>query len=135
MNIAVPLDKNLVLYHNNPYTAPKFAIYSVKGDKTNISFHETTIVDNPRYAQKCKLSEAAQVQCACNEKEKKDFQHICEHYALLEVIGNCRYLLADKYCENTIHTLRNGGIIVFRIPTIIKDTHTAIKNFLIGASV
>jgi predicted Fe-Mo cluster-binding NifX family protein len=60
--------------------------------------------------------------------------HICEHYALLETISNCNYLLASNYCENTFNTLSKGGIIIFKIPRIIKNIDIAIKNFLIGAS-
>jgi predicted Fe-Mo cluster-binding NifX family protein len=65
---------------------------------------------------------------------KTDIQHICEHYALLETISSCTYLLADNYCKNTFSTLKKGGITVFRIPSIIKNVDQAIKNFLIGAS-
>lgn len=134
MKIAIPLDKELELYHKNPFTAPKFVIYSIEGDKTNIRFSKSTIVDNRRYPRKCSLIEDSQVACACDMDAKKDIEHICEHYSLLETIEGCSYLLADNYCENTSSTLKKGGITVFRIPAIIKNVDKAIKNFLIGAS-
>jgi predicted Fe-Mo cluster-binding NifX family protein len=134
MTIAVPLDNELMLYHDNPFTAPKFAIYFINGDKTNVSFKRTKIVENPRCLFECNLFDDSQIKCDCDVASKADIEHICEHYALLESIGSCSYLLADRYCENTSHTLKNGGISVFKIPTIINDIEMAIKNFLIGAS-
>ncbi|MBU1993523.1 hypothetical protein KKC15_02300 [bacterium] len=47
MTIAVPLDNALMLYHDNPFTAPKFAIYFINGDKTNVSFKRTDIAKTP----------------------------------------------------------------------------------------
>jgi len=134
MKIAIPLDKDFMFYRNNPFTAPKFAIYFIEGDKTNISFSKSTIVENRRCANKSNIFEDSQVACACDIDSKKDIQHICEHYALLETINGCSYLLADNYCENTSSTLKKGGVTVFKIPTIIKNIDIAIKNFLIGAS-
>jgi len=134
MMIAVPEDNDLTFYHDNPFTAPKFAIYSIEGDKTNVSFSKSAIVENHRHLFKCNIIEESQIACDCDMDAKKDIEHICEHYSLLESISNCSYLLADKYCENTSNTLKKGGVIVFKIPTFIKDINVAIKNFLIGAS-
>lgn len=135
MKIAIPVDKDLMLYSENPYTAEKFAIYSIKGDANNISFDMVKIVDNPRSNQVSDGLEEIQKKCACDKERQDDMQHICDHYSILETIKSCNYLLSAKYCKNTYKTLQNGGITVFKIPTIIKKTDSAIKNFLIGASI
>lgn len=134
MNVAVPIDEELTLYRYNPYTAPKFAIYYISGEKSDVSFTLTRIVDNPRYLYKENKIKSIEVNCECDTKNQNDIEHICEHYALVETIGNCSYLLADKFCNNISHTLKNAGITVFKIPTIIKSADLAIQNFLIGAS-
>jgi len=134
MKIAVPLTKELMLYSNNPYTAAKFAIYLIVGDKTDVSYSLIEIVDNPRYIEVSDIGEETEKECACDSERQNDLKHICEHYSILESIASCSYLLAIKYCKNTSKTLQNGGIKIFQIPTIIKKADTAIKNFLIGAS-
>ncbi|MBU0721647.1 hypothetical protein KJ877_09920 [bacterium] len=134
MKIAVPLDDNLLFYRNNPYTAPKFGIYTIDIKNAQVSFGISDIVDNPKYTHKSIRFNECQMRCECDFSAKKDINHICEHYALLETIGECSYLLADKFCDNTLNSLKNGGVKVFKIPTIINKTETAIKNFLIGAS-
>lgn len=134
MKIAIPLNKDLTLYNDNPYTAPKFALYFIEGNRTNISFKMLKILDNPRYIEVSDRVEEIQKKCDCDVERQVDMQHICEHYSILETIGSCSYLLAAKYCHNTYKTLKTGGVKVFKIPSIIKKTETAIKNFLIGAS-
>lgn len=134
MKIAIPLDKNLMLYNDNPYTAPKFAVYFIEGNKTDISFKMLMILDNPRYMEVSDKVEELQKKCDCDKERQVDMQHICEHYSILETISSCSYLLAAKYCNNTYKTLQTGGVKVFKIPSIIKKTEAAIKNFLIGAS-
>jgi len=134
MKVAVPLTKELMLYSDNPYTAAKFAIYLIVGDKTDVSYSLVEIVDNPRYIEVSDRVEEIERECACDLERQNDIQHICEHYSILESIGSCSYLLAARYCKNTIKSLQNGGIKIFQIPTIIKKADIAIKNFLIGAS-
>lgn len=134
MKIAIPLHQQLTLYHDNPCTAPKFAIYLVEGDRSNISFKLSHIVDNPWSGLKCNTFEDEQVSCSCDIDRRKSMRHIAEHYALLDAIGGCSYLLADNYCDNIIRALENGGIQVFKIPPIVNKIDNAIKNFLIGAS-
>ncbi len=133
MNVAVPIDEELILYRYNPYTAPKFAVYYISGDKTDVSFTLTSIVDNPRYLYKENKIKNIEVMCECDTEIQNEIEHICEHYALVETIGNCSYLLADKFCNNLSNTLKNAGVTVFKIPTIIKTADLAIQNFLIGA--
>jgi predicted Fe-Mo cluster-binding NifX family protein len=133
MQIAIPLNDQLSLYHSNPCTAPKFAIYAIEGDRTHLSFRLTQIVDNPWCRIKCANFEEEAVACDCDPDRRNSMRHISEHYALLDAIGECSYLLADRYCENTKRAMKNGGVRIFKIPSIIKQTDMAIKNFLIGA--
>jgi predicted Fe-Mo cluster-binding NifX family protein len=134
MKIAIPLHEQLTLYHNNPCTAPKFAIYLIEGDTSHIVFSLEVIVDNPWSGVKCDRYEDEQISCNCDPDRRKSMRHISEHYALLDAIGGCSYLLADRYCDNTTRALGNGGITIFKIPPIINKIDNAIKNFLIGAS-
>jgi predicted Fe-Mo cluster-binding NifX family protein len=133
MKIAIPLNDQLSLYHSNPCTAPKFAIYAIEGDKTHLSFSLFSIVDNPWSRLTCADNADKAIACDCDPDRRNSLRHISEHYVLLEAIGECSYLLADHYCDNTLRAMKNGGIRIFKIPSIIKQTDMAIKNFLIGA--
>ncbi len=134
MKIALPLIDASTIYKDNPYTAPKFGIYNIDGNKDNVSFGLNAIIDNPWNSSSCKLFNQDQLKCSCNKEEQERIEHKCEHYALLDLIYDCRYLLANKYCENTKKSMQSGGIAIVNVPPIITKIDTAIKNFLIGAS-
>ena len=135
MEIAIPTDDKHAIYHDNAYTAPKFAIYSIILGKTEISFSLKSIIENPLSRLKCEGFEDDQLACHCDFERSQSQRHIYEHYALLDVIGGCSYLLANQYCKNVIRSMENGGITIYKIPPIIKKIDMAIKNFLIGASI
>jgi predicted Fe-Mo cluster-binding NifX family protein len=135
MEIAIPTDEKDVIYRDNAFTAPKFAIYSVVlDDKANISFHLKSIIENPLKTFKCDGFKDEQLTCNCKTEYSNNLHHVYEHYALLDAIGGCSYLLANHYCKNVIRSMKNGGITIYKIPPIIKKIDTAIINFLIGAS-
>ena len=134
MKIAVPINNLMSLYHLNPFTAPKFAIYSVVGDRSNITFGLKSVVDNPWVNINQGEFDKSQVTCSCDISKCTNMQHISEHYALLDVIGGCDYLLVDHHCDNISRTLKNGGIQIYKVPPIINKIDTAIKNFILGAS-
>lgn len=134
MTIAIPLNNMQMFYQFNPHTAPKFAIYFIDGDKTNITFSLRTIVDNPWSNLRLDSFEEEQIKCRCDIERRNSMRHKCDHYALLDLIGGCSYLLANQYCENTAKSMKNGGITIFKIPPIINKSEIAIKNFLIGES-
>jgi predicted Fe-Mo cluster-binding NifX family protein len=135
MDIAIPTDNNQTIYHDNAYTAPKFTIYSIfLADKTNIRFSLKSVIDNPLSSLKCDSFDPKQLECGCDAQNAANLGHIYEHYALLDAISGCSYLLANKYCENVSRTMKKGNIAIYKIPPIIKEVEMAIKNFLIGAS-
>lgn len=134
MQIAVPLDNKLSFYKQNPFTAPKFGIYFISTDTKDANYSIDKVVDNPQYINSGQNFSEIQQMCSCTEAIKKSLNHICEHYALLEVLSNCSYLLANKFCDNTYNTLKKGGIKVFKVPAIINTADMAIKNFIIGVS-
>jgi predicted Fe-Mo cluster-binding NifX family protein len=134
MKIAVPVNDTFTFYHRNPFTAPKFAIYSIEGDRSHLTFSLSCVVDNPRNGINEGEFEESQIACDCDSKQCTNMHHVFEHYALLDAIGGCSYLLADHYCDNTSRALNKGGVKVFKIPPIIHRIDSAIKNFLIGAS-
>jgi len=133
MKVAIPVDNNGVLYTHNPYTAPQFAVYEILGDKDYLHYKLIETRQNPKHTLMKQCFDNSQIHCDCLEEDANCFLHICEHYSLLEIIVGCEYLLAVRYCQNTVYTLGNGGIKIFQIPTIIKQTEIALKNFLIGA--
>lgn len=134
MKVAVPTDNELSFYHANPITAPKFSIYTIEGSYMDLTFHLVDIVINPWIILNRGVFNEKQICCECGEEECLDIRHVSEHYALLEVIGECDYLLADHYCANTLSALKKASVEVFKIPSIIKKIDYAIKNFILGAS-
>lgn len=134
MQIAVPTDHDDAIYLDNVYTAPKFAIYTVLQEDKKVIFFLKNVVENPLRKMKSDFFDEAQLKCSCDTKNSSELTHIYEHYSLLDTISGCSYLLANRYCKNVIRSMKSGGIIIYKIPSIIKQTDTAIKNFLIGAS-
>lgn len=134
MKIAVPLSRELELYRQNPSTAPKFGIYEIRPDKKYVGITLLSVEQNPWCKDSCDAFDADAAHCNCNEERREDVRHITEHYALLEVLSGCSYLLADHFCGNTKRALNNGGIRVFKYPSVIRTAENAIKNFIIGAS-
>jgi predicted Fe-Mo cluster-binding NifX family protein len=134
MKIAIPVNQKMTLYHHNPCTAPKFAIYTIEGGSSDIRYSLSHVVDNPWLEPKCNEFGEDQINCNCDAERRSNVRHICEHYALLDAVTGCSYLLADRYCKNSFRALQNGGIKIFKIPPIIERTDSAIKNFLIATS-
>ena len=134
MQIAIPTDYDDAIYQDNAYTAPKFAIYTVVPENEKVVFFLKNIVENPLRKMKSGSFDEAQLKCSCDTKYSSELTHIYEHYSLLDSISGCSYLLANCYCKNVARSMKSGGIIIYKIPSIIKQTDTAIKNFLIGAS-
>jgi len=134
MKIAVPFGHQLELYRRNPSTAPKFGIYEISLENRKVSISLLGIEMNPWCNGSCDNFDADAANCACDETRRNDIRHITEHYALLEVLRGCTYLLADHFCDNTKRALGNGGILIFKYPSIIRTAENAIKNFIIGAS-
>ncbi len=134
LKIAVPFSRELELYRQNPSSAPKFGIYDIQLEKNSVDIRLLSVEMNPWCVSNCDLFDEDATNCACDEDRQNDIRHITEHYALLELLSGCSYLLADHYCDNTKRALNNGGIHIFKYPTIIRTTENAIKNFIIGAS-
>jgi predicted Fe-Mo cluster-binding NifX family protein len=135
MKIAVPVNDTLTLYKDNPHTAPRFAIYDVvttSGADVYFSLH--SVIENTLFKIKNAEFDTTEIKCDCDIDRQKNLRHKCDHYAILELIGECSYLLASKYCKNTKISMKQGGIEVFKIPSIINTVNIAIKNFIIGGS-
>lgn len=134
MMFAIPLAHDLNLYRYNPCTAPKFGIYTVDGDPSNVSFMRLRVMENPWLTLKGDGFDGEQINCRCGRSDQQSMRHKTEHYAILEAVAGCTFLLANNYCKNTLQTLRNGGIRIYEIPDIITNIDSAIKNFLVGAT-
>jgi len=133
MKIAVAMDLDHSFYHKNPSTAPSFAIYTIEGTKEEVLYTLSATLKNPWSAQEGNFFKPEEIDSACSLERQANLDHSCSHYALLDILSGCSYLLADNYCTNTLKALNNGGVSVFKIPMIIHNIDTAIKNFLIGA--
>lgn len=133
MIIAIPMDTIKRVYHYNPCSASMFALYEVSGDRKDIRYrfvenrinpwekHEGAMVRDPKMKE-----------CACESDLSKNPYHISEHYALLEAIGKCDYLIVDSYCLNTLYAMKNVGIKIHKIPPFVKTPEEAIYHFLIS---
>ena len=132
MKIAVPVNDLLNVYKHNPHTAPKFVIYDLVKLENEVRFSLDSIVENTLSLHKNHLFRSEAITGDCEKEEKENIVHKCEHYSLLEMIGGCSYLLANRCCENTKKSMKQSGIGVFKIPSIINKTDMAIQNFIIG---
>jgi len=135
MKIAVPIDDSLDIYKHNPHTAPKFVIYELLKQQNEVYVSLFCIVDNTLSVHKKRDFYADEIMGTCESENKQSIMHKCEHYSILEAIGGCSYLLANRYCENTKMSMKQSGIEVFKIPSIINKPEMAIKNFIIGESI
>jgi len=134
MKVAIAITSNNRVYHHNPCTAPKFAIYTISKEDNEIKFSLNAVFENPSLKRGTTSFSEDEKNGSCSLEKQKDFSHACEHYALLDVIAGSDYLLTDKYCQNTKKSITNGGIGLYKVPSFIHDVDIAIKNFLIGAN-
>jgi len=134
MKIALPIENTLMLYKDNPHTAPRFAIYILETIQNKVHFSLESIVENRLSKVKHGKFHEYERKCACDDKRQENLRHQCDHYALLEILDGCSYLLANKYCQNTQKSMKIVGIKIFKIPPIINQIEMAIKNFIIGGS-
>lgn len=136
MKIALPVNDTLTLYKDNPHTAPRFAIYDVVTTKNKeVYFSLHSVIENKFSQLKNAEFDEKERHCDCDILRQENLRHKCDHYAILELIGECSYLLANKYCNNTKKSMEQGGVKMFKIPPIINTLNTAIKNFIIGDSI
>ena len=134
MKFAVPFTECLDLYRDNALTAPKFGIYSLRGNGGKITILMTEVVPNPLAVSDTCTFDTAMVHCSCAPRRREAFSHRLLHYGLLEILDGCDYLLANYGCDNLRRALAKGGIKVFHYASFIRQTDHAIKNFIIGAS-
>jgi len=134
MKIAIAMTSDDCVYHHNPCTAPKFAIYTISKTENDIRFCLSAVFANPSLKRATASFSEDEKNGSCSIHRQEDFSHGCEHYALLDVIGGSQYLLADKYCKNTLKSINNGGVNIYKLPSFIHDVEIAIKNFLIGTN-
>jgi len=127
MKIAVPLDKEKKVYHDNPWRAPSFAIYTVTEEDEDLIYDCIAEKENPRVGYD-------PITCAdgCSDAVKADLSHISEHRIFLESLHGCRYLVAETYCNNVEKVLGDSGIGIYRIPPIVKNPDLAVKNLLVN---
>ncbi len=132
MKIALPLNHRSSFYHNNPFTAPKFGIYTITSIKDNTTYSLHKIIDNPWNCTNEGKYKKCQITCSCKAGAASDIHHVIEHYAMLPEVSDCDYFLANRYCKNTSDALTNAGIDIYKIPPFIHTTDMAIKNFVLG---
>lgn len=134
MMVAIPMDARMRVYHQNPCSATMFALYELSGDRSHIRYsHKDTKLNPWEKAEGEMVRDPDMKNCSCDSEKSKDPHHISEHYALLEVIGKCDYLLANQYCLNTLYSMRNVGIKVYKIPPFVKTADEAMHHFIIGS--
>lgn len=135
MTIAVPMDALKRVYHFNPCSAPMFSLYEVIGDRKDIRYRFIETKLNPWEKHSgAMVNDPKMIACECEVDFAKDPHHISEHYALLEVIGKCDYLIVDQYCLNTLFAMKNVGIKIYKIPPFLKTAEEVLTHFIIGAN-
>lgn len=135
LTIAIPVDATNRVYHDNPCSAPLFAVYEIEGNRKDMRYRHAFTRLNPWKKVEGEMVTDPKVRdCSCDETTVKDPHHISDHYALLEVLGKCNYLLADRYCFNTVNTMRNVGIRLHKMPPFVTRIEQAIHHFIIGAN-
>ncbi|HEX5670566.1 MAG TPA: hypothetical protein VFX66_03435 [Sulfuricurvum sp.] len=136
MIVAIPMDAMKRVYHQNPCTATMFALYELTGDRKDIRYRLMDTKLNPWEKSEGKMVRDENMKaCKCPSDLVQDAHHISEHYMLLQVIGKTDYLLADNYCLNTLYSVKNVGIKIYKIPPFAKDVETAINHFIIGVEI
>ncbi len=58
--------------------------------------------------------------------------HKLGHYAIVEALQGCDYLLVHNCCKRTRHSLEVAGIKIFTIPGFIKQPSLAVKHFIVA---
>jgi len=135
MMLAIPMDAMMRVYHYNPCSAAMFALYDVCGERKDIRYRFVETRLNPWEKHKgAMVCDPKMKTCECESDLSQNPQHVSEHYALLEVIGKCNYLIVDSYCLNTLYAMKNVGIKIHKIPPFIKKADEAINHFIIGAN-
>lgn len=136
MIIAIPMDAAKRVYHKNPCTSPTFALYEVKGQRKDIRYRYLETKVNPwERSNGDMVRDPVMKACACDSEQARDPYHVSEHYALLEAIGKCTYMIVDQYCLNTLHALKNVGIKIHKVPPFVKTAEEALNHFIIGAEI
>ncbi len=136
MIVAVPVNAQERVYHDNPCTSPMFAIFEVTGDRQEIRYRHTLTRLNPwaKY-DGVMLKDPHMKSCTCEEQLMRNPHHISEHYVLLEAIGQCDILIVDNYCLNTLYTMKNVGIKLHKIPPFLKKPSEAIEHFAVSSEI
>jgi len=127
MKIAVPLDREKKVYHDTPWTAPSFAIYTVTEEDEELIYNCVAEKENPRIGYDPMTSADD-----CSDDVETDLGHISDHHAILEAVHGCRYLVAETYCSNVEKVLGDSGIELYRLPPIVKNPDLAVKNLLVN---
>lgn len=136
MKVAIPMDARMGVYHHNPCSATMFALYELTGGRTDVRYAHVDTRLNPWERSDGEMVRDPLIKsCSCGPEKSKDPHHISEHYALLEAIGKCDYLLADRYCLNTLHAMKNVGIKIHKLPPFVKTANEAMDHFIIGSEI
>jgi len=136
MLVAIPMDAMKRVYHYNPCSATMFALYEVKGTRKDIRYRYLETKLNPwEKSEGDMVRDPKMKACECESNLAQDPHHVSEHYALLEVIGKCDYLIVDQYCLNTLYAMRNVGIKIHKVPPFVKTAEEAINHFAIGTEI
>lgn len=135
MMVAIPMDAMMRVYHYNPCSAITFALYEVSGERKDIRYRFVETRLNPWEKHEGQMVRDPKMKaCECESDLSQNPNHISEHYALLEVLGKCNYLIVDSYCLNTLYAMKSVGIKIHKIPPFVKTGEEAINHFIIGAN-
>ena len=118
MRIAVPVwDESLKIFKNAGHT-PFFAIFDQSGAGMFKSYNLVELRANPRvkddHEHECESEKTGK----CDHEgatEAEKLAHKEEHRVMGEILGDCKYLVADKCCKNTKLIMNDAGVDVVAI--------------------
>ena len=135
MKFALPINKDGLFYRFNPCGAERFLIYTVHKEKEALTYALLNSVVNPWHEIEGAVCASLVENGGCDAELKNSIEHILDHYAMLEVLARCDYLLGDNFCDNTRKALRNAGIKAYNVPPFLSKLEQIITHFLIGVNV
>ncbi len=135
MKFAVSLSADDTFYRYNPCGAEKFSIYTVHTNPNGLTYALLKTVKNPWCDIEGAMCSPEMRYGECALDMKQDLEHIVDHYAILEVLSRCTYLLGDNFCDNTKRAMHNAGIKTYNVPPFISMIDKIITHFLIGVNI
>jgi predicted Fe-Mo cluster-binding NifX family protein len=139
VKVLVPVKNETDVYHDNIFSAPRFALYSIDikesidKNASRVYYACEYIIENPKLDSEHHEYAGQRDHGICNAEFCSD-AHYNLHYELSKSIDECDYILVNHTCETMMRALKETGINLHKISPFLRKTDIAIKNFILGVS-